>query len=328
MFPTFADILPVTQLSSHSYSVELSKDWCIGDVPNGGYITSAFLVVARTHMQITHKARSEPHPINLHLEFFRRTSASTARFSVKDVKLGARISNLHLTLSQQQSGAQWVDEIEGYITMSNLANEQGVTLPTAYQLHPPPFPVDLDALASTGDDKYYSLRRVEPFPSFRRAGRHCQMHLVRPEMKPVDRPKSIVDQWIRFYPHRQLGRWTNDAFGYIVDIFPQIVEQYVNPHLEDKADHAENVNDEKLREEPRAKYWYPTLVLNLDVKKLLPPEGVEWLFVRIQAKAILNGRFDLDVEIFGVDGELVALSTHASLVVDATRNLSKRKNKI
>ena len=324
---TFADILPVRPLTSHTYSTEFGTDWCIGDVPNGGYVTSAFLVVARTHMQTTNTKRSQPHPINLHLEFLRRTSASEAKFTVKDIKLGRRISNLHLVLSQKQENGQWADEVEGYITMSNVATEEGLTLDTSYKIHPPPFPADLKTLASVGDDKYYSLRRTEPFPEFRRASRHVQLHLVRPEMKPADRPKSIVDQWVRFYPYQKVGRWTNDALGFIVDIFPQVVEQYVNPAFEDKADRGEAVSEAE-RKAPRAKYWYPTLVLNLDSKRALPDEGVEWLFVRIRAKAIVNGRFDLSVEVFDAEGGLVAISTHASLVLDASRNLRKGKSKM
>jgi len=60
------------------------------------------------------------------------------------------------------------------------------------------------------------------------------------------------------------------------------------------------------------------------VKKLLPQEGVEWLFVRVKAKVIRNGRFDLDVEVWDEKGELVANSVHASLVMDASRNITRK----
>ncbi len=74
---------------------------------------------------------------------------------------------------------------------------------------------------------------------------------------------------------------------------------------------------------PEAKYWYPTLVLNLDVKKLLPEEGVEMLFVRVRAKVVRNGRFDLDVSVWDEKEEMVAHSNHASLVLDAARNITR-----
>jgi len=123
------------------------------------------------------------------------------------------------------------------------------------------------------------------------------------------------------------GRWTNDALGFLVDMFPQVVESYVNPFVEEAA--LGQYSPSELKEflksnEPRAKFWYPTLALNLDVKKLLPEEGVEWLFVRVRAKAIKNGRFDLDIEVWDEGGELVASSIHASLIMDASRNITRK----
>jgi hypothetical protein len=76
---------------------------------------------------------------------------------------------------------------------------------------------------------------------------------------------------------------------------------------------------------PRAKFWYPTLLLNLDIKKSLPEEGVEWLFVRVDTKQIKNGRMDIDVVILDEAGEIVALSQHVSLAVGSERNVAERK---
>lgn len=295
-------------------------------------MTSTFLVVARTHMSLTHCTRSEPHPINLHLEFLRRTSVGEAVFTVKDVKLGSRISNLHITLSQKQAhDGQYQDEAQGYITMSNIASEKGLSLETSYTLHPPPLRANLSLLDSQNYDDNYTLRAKDPFPNFRRAAQNIQIFLVKPSRRDPNKPKSINDQWVRFAPNKvPNGRWTNDALGFLVDLFPQIVEAYVNPFVEEAAvgQHTEAEVKKFLKSnEPRAKYWYPTLALNLDIKKLLPEEGVEWLFVRVKAKVIRNGRFDLDIEVWDAQGELVATSSHASLIMDAARNIS-RKGKV
>ncbi|KAJ9627554.1 uncharacterized protein PV06_05894 [Exophiala oligosperma] len=336
MAPTFADVVPVKQISSHQYTLTLEDGWCIGTVPNGGYVTSAFLVVARTHMSLTHPRRSEPHPVNLHLEFLRRTSVGPARFTVRDVKLGSRISNLHVVLSQSSNPADpaspYIDKAEGYITMSNIRTESGLSLPTAYSLYPPPLPVDLPTLAQAGRDVNYTSRPRDPFPQFRRAAQNMQMFLVRPARRPDNHPKAMNDQWVRLALNKTpTGRWTNDALGFLVDMFPQIVEKYVNPHIEEAALGQQSDDEANAWKEKdpgaRAKYWYPTLALNLDVKKLLPEEGVEWLFVRVKAKAIRNGRFDLDVEVWDTDNELVATSSHASLVVDSSRNTTRGAKK-
>lgn len=74
-----------------------------------------------------------------------------------------------------------------------------------------------------------------------------------------------------------------------------------------------------------ARMWYPTLLLNLDVKKALPAEGVRWLYQRVQAKSIKNGRYDLEIIIKDETGDLVALSHHVVLAVSAERNTAARR---
>lgn len=68
------------------------------------------------------------------------------------------------------------------------------------------------------------------------------------------------------------------------------------------------------------------MVLNLEIKKLLPPEGVEWLFVRVRAKVIRNGRMDLEVVVMDAEGDVVAISNHVALIMGTERNLAKRGN--
>lgn len=334
-YTTFTDVCPISVVSSHQYQVELKDEWCIGTVPNGGYTTSNFLIAARTHMQTTHPKLKQPNPINLHLEFLRRTAVGPALFTVRDVKLGSRITNLHLTLTQNNDPSTAI--VEGYIMMSSLPAESGLTLDTSYRLLPQPLPADLSLLASAGEDSNYRRRGREPFPKFRRAALNVALYLVKPTSRPADHPKSVGDQWIRFAPRQNgpdalgTGRWTNDALGFLVDLFPQIIEQYINPVAERAAVEVED--PEEMRRiistitgsetEPKARYWYPTLTLTMNVKKLLPPEGVDFLFVRVKAKKIKEGRFDLDVEVWDEGGELVCTSYHASLALDSSRNIAR-----
>jgi hypothetical protein len=272
-------------------------------------------------MSVTHPSRSSPHPINLHLEFFKRTSVGQAIFKVKDIKLGARISNVHVTLAQQDDEGIWQDEVEGYIAMSNIGKETGLTLPTDFQLRPAPIAADLHALLAHGEDQNWGLWRAPVFPKFRRASKNILTHLEK--RRPADRPRAILDQWVRFLPLGKHGKWTNDCLGFVVDMFPQIAESYIN------ADRGQSDLEEKLpgQSNPRPNYWYPTLTLNLDVKKLLPDEGVEWLFVRVQASVIKNGRFDLLVTVLDEGGDVVALSQHCALIMDASRNTTRNSKK-
>lgn len=135
-----------------------------------------------------------------------------------------------------------------------------------------------------------------------------------------------MDEWLCFA--RPGARFTQTSLGYVVDSFPQVVDGYPDEEVVRAQRVAEGLEAEgeggaggenitpKLT-------WHPTLVLNLEVKKLLPEEGVEWLFVRVQAKDIKNGRMDLEVVVLDEGGELVAISNHVCLVLPFERNTKR-----
>jgi hypothetical protein len=64
--------------------------------------------------------------------------------------------------------------------------------------------------------------------------------------------------------------------------------------------------------------------MNLEVKTALPEEGAEWLAVRVASKQIKDGRFDLEVLVRDVEGEIEALSHHVALILSIDRNTTKR----
>ena len=59
---------------------------------------------------------------------------------------------------------------------------------------------------------------------------------------------------------------------------------------------------------------------------MLPDEGVEWLFCREAPKQIKQGRLDIEVVILDETGDIVTLSHHVSLAVNAARNIAERKS--
>jgi len=68
------------------------------------------------------------------------------------------------------------------------------------------------------------------------------------------------------------------------------------------------------------------VLLNLDFKKVIPDEGLEWLFVRVAAKQIRNGRMDLEIVILDAEGDIIALSHHVALALSSDRNIAERKS--
>jgi hypothetical protein len=273
-------------------------------------VTSCFLRVANAHFSTTLARQNQPYTMTLHLEFPRRTEIGPARFAVKDVKLGRQTSMIHISLIQHGK-----EEVIGYLNQANLAAESGVSFPTHWELHPTPYPVDLAKLSS-GGDTLWAEQKAMPFSNFRRASNRVRFFF------PIQGQKmrSLSDQWICF---RNGEKFKNESLGYVADMFPQIVESFKAD--EDPYAVKQNiVADPKTGEQSWAKFWYPTVLLNIDVKKALPKEGVEWLFVRTQSKMIKNGRLDLEVMVFDEAGDVVCLSHHVVLVLGAERNTAKR----
>ncbi|KAF3067124.1 hypothetical protein GL218_08903 [Daldinia childiae] len=300
MVPTFLEATAVRAVDSHTYSANFKSEWCVGSVPHGGVVTSIFLRVAATHFRTTLAAQNQPHTVSLHIEFLRRTQEGSATLVVRDVKLGRQTSTIHITLSQEGR-----EEVVGYLTHSNMATETGLSLKTLWSLYPssPLRPTSFPALLESGKEVSWVEQTNKPFAKFRKVSNRVRTFLPRNgQVAP-----GLIDQWIRLESGE---RFTNESLGFVADHFPSIVDSLWR-------------REERGGRPPA--FWYPTVVLNLDVKKALPPEGVEWLFSRVRAKCIKNGRMDLEVVIMDETGEVVALSHHVVLMVSAERNMAGRR---
>jgi hypothetical protein len=272
--------------------------------------------VASLHFATTLARQNQPHTITLHLDFLRRTQIGPATFVVKDVKLGRQTSVIHVTLLQDNR-----EEVVGYITNSNFANEEGVSFSTAWKLNPPPCPADLSKF-ETDEDVNWGERKRWPFSDFRKATLNVRSWFPR-----AGQPASgVIDEWLSL---KNGENWTNESLGSVVDTFPQVIETYVlgdDPYsIDNEASAASSKDSEKKKKSTGVGFWYPTVLLNLDVKKALPKEGVKYLHVRLQAKQIKNGRFDLEIVVMDEGGDLVALSHHVCFAVNAARNTAARR---
>ncbi|KAL8709109.1 MAG: hypothetical protein Q9220_006130 [cf. Caloplaca sp. 1 TL-2023] len=313
---SFANATAVKAVDSHTYTANFSEDWCIGNVPHGGLVTSCFLSATALHFSTTHAALNQPQTITLHLTFVRRTSVGPALFTFRDVKLGRRTSTIHVALSQSSnddSKAAAEPSVIGYITQSNLRTEEGISLPTKWKLDPPPLPLaNLDFLRQGREGNWHSF--PHPHAKFRKAGQKVQSYVPRKgQLEP-----GMADEWIRL---KDGGRFTQEALGYVVDQFPQIVEIYPGTITGEGKEDCEW--EGQKHEVPGKPNWYPTVLLNMDVKKALPEGGAEWLFVRVRAKKIQNGRMDLEVVVLDEGGDLMVVSNHVCLILSAERNVKR-----
>lgn len=197
-----------------------------------------------------------------------------------------------------------------------MKNATGMTYATDYTLSPPPTLTDMSKLATDEDNRWVSYTNPYHSKSFTKA----QSHLKYVTPSSGSPHSSIMDEWIT--PTSKGDKFTNVNLGFVADQWPQMAENYRldSPHSSNgivaRAIRAKKGTSTKSDVGWRSPFWYPTLSMNIEFKKLLPPQGVDWLFVRARAKQIKDGRMDVEVTILDDKSELVALSNHVCFIVD------------
>ncbi|KAH7347416.1 thioesterase-like superfamily-domain-containing protein [Plectosphaerella cucumerina] len=307
----FSKATHVRRVAPNTYRTFLNGNWTIGAVPHGGYVASTILRAAEEHLA----ARGQKHSISAHFEYLNRTEVGPAIIVIEDTKPGRSVSNIHATLYQGdlQDEAPFITAktrkpVVAYLINTNLDEESGVTLKTEWELLPPPKPVDLTKIVSEQDPNWTSkdARIGMAQRSVAKAPHNLDFFFPRQYGR-----LGLEDNWLRF---KSGEGWTNASLGFISDVLPIVIEGW-RPTIDDDKD-APFKRDEH--------FWYPTLALNLDVKKALPEKGVEWLFLRTMTRQVRNGRFDLEATILDANGELVAVASHVNMVLPLARNLAKR----
>lgn len=288
---------------------------------------------------------NQPDALTAHFEYPARTSSGPAVITIEDVKLGrSLLSTLHITLWQGDLKSQkpWITPSVSrraalaYATFTNLRTFSGMSMPTGYEASPAaalpePLP-DFEALKTSAGDAAWEIAKLPASSGLLNSLRNWHFYLPRGDPQTP----GTLDMWIRATSGERI---TQAALPYIVDSFPFNMHAYLAaPELRElflappsrkrtsksASDDKKEDRDEEGQEEARASLWFPTVVMNLEVKMALPEEGVEWLAVRVTSKQIKDGRFDLEVQVRDAEGEIIALSHHVALILSMERNTAKR----
>ncbi|KAL7626136.1 hypothetical protein AAE478_002906 [Parahypoxylon ruwenzoriense] len=318
----FSEAIKAEVLDSNTYQINLNEAFCIGAVPNDGYVASCMLAAGSAHLT----SRGHPYMLTAYFEYHGQTTPGTAIVTIEDMKLSQRLSALHLTLWQGGllSQAPWTTPsvsrrvVLAFTTYTNIINPTDMLMPTRYEAalaaELPPLP-DFDMLKTKQADSSWELSKLPKASASWPSLRNWYFYLPRNE--PPTRP-GVVDMWM----HMASGeRITQSTLAYLVDSFPcnlhtflappetrKLTEEPQNPALEIRS-------KEAGREDQCSGLLFRTVVMNSETKMILPNEGVEWLAVRLMSKQIKDEWFDIDILVRTVNGEMVALSHHVAMIV-------------
>ena len=203
----------------------------------------------------------------------------------------------------------------------NLNSEKGISYPTHNILDPEPAPVALAKLAYDADPHWVGYTIPWHPESFLKPITHFRF------FSPIKAPphKHITDVWMRF--NCPEDRFTNEMLGAVADHWHRMPENYRSDSVWNNAKLPANA----LRAAAKGTnikgystvFAYPTLSMHLEIKKSLPPQGAQWLFVRARATEIKNGRFDAEIIILNADSELVALAHQVCFVLNSAQKVDE-----
>lgn len=119
------------------YSVNVSDELRIGEVPHGGYVLVTLLSAVAEYFRDTGK---HPHPVSVTGYYLKATTRGTpGKISVEELKSG-RLSLARAVLSQPEADGKWTERTMCLATFGNLSQEKGPT--RLLDLHNPVAPRD------------------------------------------------------------------------------------------------------------------------------------------------------------------------------------------
>ncbi|KAL0571006.1 hypothetical protein V5O48_010953 [Marasmius crinis-equi] len=322
------DQINLERIASHTYTVSYHVDWTLGSVLHGGSVAAVVHHAAATHLTTTLAAQNQPDILTLHYEFLRGCERCDSTITVVDLKLGASTSTFQLQLSQNGQ-----TKVIALATSTNFDKPVGPTLSTDWNLHPTPQPVpNFDKVLGYQPDEHWLPAHLagEVIPFTRR------MLVLNPrDGFPID---GICDAWYTF-----LGKERMDAthLALMADYIPSMSDTLLNNgglydarntfrQVAQWAEKNPGVPAEltnTLKDAMQASIFGYTLTLDIEFKRRLPKEGLQWIFQRAATRMLRDGRMDLDVTICDERMELLCLSRQVVLVLDAQRKFGGGKAK-
>jgi hypothetical protein len=224
----------------------------------------------------------------------------------------------------------------------------GKTLPTNWDLSPPAHRVDLAKLEALDDPDWACYHTAFHPNGFRRGMAYIKYYIPREvptqvkfveqwvtpgwDCTPSGSRESVVDQ----------AKWTNDLIQFAADLSLPVQENFWPPPGVEtslgsivatlafsKRQQQARMNGSPAWRELADDGYLPevgpglfknaminvTLSMSTEIKKMLPKDGIRWLYMRTEAKRLEGSRMDLEVLLFDETMDLVAISHQVAWIV-------------
>lgn len=212
--------------------------------------------------------------------------------------------------------------------MTDLSTPGHISVNTGWNLAPAPVSISFEDLEADRESSWVGYHTPFSTTSFRNPQSYMKYYL---SVEGQSQNRNIIDQWVSpGWSDKNSNRnvtWTNELIHFVLDnSIPMIYDlmdddrtiykEVVRAALAQKQARLEG-NHDNIWGEGLDDYSYimSTIAVTTEVKRLLPTEGVRWLFMRVEVKSILNDRLDHHIILTSQEGDLVAVSNQVAQII-------------
>ena len=195
-----------------------------------------------------------------------------------------------------------------------------MTVDTGFLLNPPATPADLKALESDSDRNWvlYHL----PYSEKSQAQPLAHWNLFFTRSGPLN--LRTHDMWCRL--HDPAARITTILLPTLADSYLRQKDNFIAgadfSYAACVARAERSINGD-VRQDDLDKavtlFWSATQSISLEIVRQLPKEGIKWVLLRSEAKAIQDGRLVVDMTLMDEDLKLLAYGKAVDMLVPAQR---------
>jgi hypothetical protein len=292
----------------------------------GGYVAAIAHLAAETHCRTTLSAQDQPDIMSLHFDFLRMCELQDIDIAIRDLKVGSGISTIQLELTQKGR-----IRVVATATSTNFDRPFGPTVETDWTLRPPAVtPPNLAAVDCNQPDPNWLPCRIEGeiIPFTRRL-----VTLYPRDGFPL---AGLCDSW-----NGLIGSERMDApfVTLMTDYIPSMSDTLLhNGGLYDAhriwqmMDRGAQTNPgvpapviNTIKDAMSVATINSTLTLDIEFKKRIPFEGLQWTFTRTEAKKLADGRMDVELTICDDQMKLICWARQIILTLDPSRRFKGPK---
>ncbi|KAF2000165.1 hypothetical protein P154DRAFT_599064 [Amniculicola lignicola CBS 123094] len=346
-----SEVLDFGPTQSNQRDVLLPEAICFGSTSSGGIVASAMSKHALLYAAQQPKLVRQKDIRSTHVQFYRPIfpAKGPVTMIVREISVGRAFSTLRVETFQ---GGMTKIAASSDILITDLSNS-GPSHSTGWDLHPPPTPVTISKLALEEDPNWASFHLAFnlrlPIRGF------CYTKAYLPTVPPQH--ITYTESWVTPGwncppagspdPGVPTPRWTNELIEFLADLNIPI-EANFHPNSQDvtgsvlntlsvAALQHQNRKEGKLewRKVPLSALGLQThaesaiqatLSMTTEIKKRLPDEGVEWLYLRGECKSIENGRMDSELVMFDEGMGIVAVSYQVVVLIPSVSKNERKAN--